>query len=325
MYPGCESEEHLWSIRNQSGFTPPPIAIPLLEMGFTLKHIVKAIFETNTSGEFTSHTVNMLATWMLEHPHLEICDDEEASNRCNLFRVLDHPQSFMRQQNLDSAETEGKRGIGLKRRVFSELRSSVGHVDRVLQDRLRERHHVRGEGHALLRNEEPNNEITILNSNEINQKEFIPSSHSTIGNTDSVCPYCAHFTPYLDSHMTIYHPGCGTLWGSGVCGYCTDGFYILCYKCRNKYFQKGNGDNSLHIQAPDIIYDENDMTEADVQSLKFNIPSYEDPDKIKNFLGIKDAGFKVSSINLEKFDPLGMNTVPSVVNDCGNVDKIEKR
>lgn len=324
MYPSYESEEHLWSIRNQSVFTPPPIAVPLLDMGFTLKHIIKAIFETNTSGEFTSHTVNMLATWMLEHPYLEMCDDEGASNRCNLFGFLDHSQNLLRQQSLDT-KIECERGLGLKRRVFSEGRNSVGHVDRVLQDRLRERHHVRGEGHALLRNEDPTNEITLLNPNETDQREFVSSTHGDIGNVDSICPYCAHLTPYLDSHMIIYHPGCGTLWGPGVCGYCTDGFYILCYKCKNKYFQKGNGDSSLHIQAPDLIYDEDDMTEADVQYLKFNIPSYENTDKIKNFLGLNDRELKISGINLEKFDPLGMSAVPPVVNECGNMNKTEKR
>lgn len=59
-----------------SGCTPqrpnlPPIASHLLEMGFTLPHILKAIRETNNSGEFNAQKVNKLAVWMLEHPDME--------------------------------------------------------------------------------------------------------------------------------------------------------------------------------------------------------------------------------------------------------------
>lgn len=50
---------------------PPPIATPLLEMGFTLKHILKAIAETKIREDVNVHTINTLATWMLEHPYLE--------------------------------------------------------------------------------------------------------------------------------------------------------------------------------------------------------------------------------------------------------------
>ncbi|KAK3583560.1 hypothetical protein CHS0354_026149 [Potamilus streckersoni] len=47
----------------------PPISLPLIEMGFTMLHIKRAITETGTNGwEVSSHGVNTLATWMLEHP-----------------------------------------------------------------------------------------------------------------------------------------------------------------------------------------------------------------------------------------------------------------
>lgn len=50
---------------------PPPIAAPLLEMGFPLKHIINAINVTKSSGEVSAHTINILASWMLEHPYTE--------------------------------------------------------------------------------------------------------------------------------------------------------------------------------------------------------------------------------------------------------------
>lgn len=49
----------------------PAIAAPLLEMGFPLKHILNAMFETHGMGEVNSTNINMLATWMLEHPYTE--------------------------------------------------------------------------------------------------------------------------------------------------------------------------------------------------------------------------------------------------------------
>lgn len=63
--------------RRSNSPPPPPIAAPLLEMGFTLRHILKAIFETKSSGEISAHTINMLATWMIEHPLLDPCAEED--------------------------------------------------------------------------------------------------------------------------------------------------------------------------------------------------------------------------------------------------------
>lgn len=74
----ADSEENYNSICNitTNSCPPPPIATPLLEMGFALKHILKAILETKIHGEINVHTINTLATWMLEHPYNENnCDD----------------------------------------------------------------------------------------------------------------------------------------------------------------------------------------------------------------------------------------------------------
>lgn len=39
-----------------------------MEMGFTLKHIMKAVSATKVPGEIDSHSINHLVSWMLEHP-----------------------------------------------------------------------------------------------------------------------------------------------------------------------------------------------------------------------------------------------------------------
>lgn len=58
---------------------PPPIAAPLLEMGFSLKHVIRAINATGSSGEMSAHTINQLATWMIEHPCIDSTPDEGSS------------------------------------------------------------------------------------------------------------------------------------------------------------------------------------------------------------------------------------------------------
>ncbi|PVD19395.1 hypothetical protein C0Q70_19883 [Pomacea canaliculata] len=48
---------------------PPPIVTPLLEMGFQLPHIQRALSATAINGrDVTARAINRLATWMLEHP-----------------------------------------------------------------------------------------------------------------------------------------------------------------------------------------------------------------------------------------------------------------
>lgn len=48
-------------------------------MGFSLRRILNAIFETRSSGEVSAHTINTLVTWMLEHPSLDTCVEEETN------------------------------------------------------------------------------------------------------------------------------------------------------------------------------------------------------------------------------------------------------
>ncbi|KAF0297934.1 putative E3 ubiquitin-protein ligase HERC1 [Amphibalanus amphitrite] len=62
---------------------PPPVALPLLEMGFSLRHIQRAISvlgklekekgrgEPGRTGDMSTHAVNQLASWMLEHPSID--------------------------------------------------------------------------------------------------------------------------------------------------------------------------------------------------------------------------------------------------------------
>ncbi|CAB3370488.1 Hypothetical predicted protein [Cloeon dipterum] len=53
--------------------SPPslPVAAPLLEMGFSLKHVQKAIHATGSAGDMSARTINQLVMWMIEHPCID--------------------------------------------------------------------------------------------------------------------------------------------------------------------------------------------------------------------------------------------------------------
>ncbi|XP_047218559.1 probable E3 ubiquitin-protein ligase HERC1 isoform X5 [Girardinichthys multiradiatus] len=55
---------------------PPAIAVPLLEMGFTLRQISKALEATGARGEADAQNITVLAMWMIEHPGTEDERDE---------------------------------------------------------------------------------------------------------------------------------------------------------------------------------------------------------------------------------------------------------
>ncbi|KAG7482603.1 putative E3 ubiquitin-protein ligase HERC1 isoform X2 [Solea senegalensis] len=55
---------------------PPAIAVPLLEMGFSLRQITKALEATGARGEADAQNITVLAMWMIEHPGTEDEPDE---------------------------------------------------------------------------------------------------------------------------------------------------------------------------------------------------------------------------------------------------------
>ncbi|KAJ3593562.1 hypothetical protein NHX12_005896, partial [Muraenolepis orangiensis] len=57
---------------------PPAIAVPLLEMGFSLRQITKALEATGAQGEADAQNITVLAMWMIDHPGTEE-DDEPHS------------------------------------------------------------------------------------------------------------------------------------------------------------------------------------------------------------------------------------------------------
>nr|CAH7744976.1 unnamed protein product [Callosobruchus chinensis] len=315
-----ESEENLGgaSARRLPASYVPDIATPLLEMGFSLRHILKAVIGTKLrGGEVTAQKINSLVTWMLEHPRTDPAEDELTSvdaTSSNLYQTLMvRRQQLVRPQSLDSTEIEllQRRGwFSPRRRQCSEMRVYMDR-ERTMHDRIRERQHVRGEAHPLLSypslEDFPSDSITPLPGENNNRQQ---PSGSYVNLDSSQCPYCDRVSPFLDAHIASNHPGCGMLWEPGVCGYCTNGCYVLCNRCESKYMRRNHSDNYLRSQAPDIILDEDDTTEADVQSLPFDAPVGDDVDVVLNYLGME--GMRVPILIMERYDPLGGNAVPKM-------------
>ncbi|KAK7116135.1 hypothetical protein V1264_001871 [Littorina saxatilis] len=66
---------------------PPPIVTPLLEMGFQLQHIQRALSATAINGrDVTARSINRLATWMIEHPELHQDNDQQPPSLTDILR-----------------------------------------------------------------------------------------------------------------------------------------------------------------------------------------------------------------------------------------------
>ncbi|KTF84357.1 hypothetical protein cypCar_00021780, partial [Cyprinus carpio] len=71
----------LLSSRLSTSPPPPAIAVPLLEMGFSLRQIMKALEATGARGEADAQNITVLAMWMIDHPGT--ADSDEASDPCS--------------------------------------------------------------------------------------------------------------------------------------------------------------------------------------------------------------------------------------------------
>ncbi|KAL1506224.1 hypothetical protein ABEB36_005622 [Hypothenemus hampei] len=329
IVPFSESDD-VWQVSRCYSPSPPPVAAPLLEMGFPLKHILKALHETKSSGEVSARTVNMLAIWMCEHPYLET-DQNQFFNQCrDLWNTC---SDLLERQNVIVdwfPEGDLHRRSGARRRGDVETRNLVDRADRGLQERVverqqsRERQHVRGEAHPLF----GNSDIPVSSIEEISTSQETTTANLTIepstsdstsqsnfvdvSNQCGVCPYCEHLSYYLDAHMLSYHPGCGASCGPGNCGYVIDKFYVICYKCKNKYLSKNKSTDELAGQCPDIFFDHDDSTEIDMQVINFSLPECDDIEQIKGFLGMSEQDFAIKTVSFSAVDQLGTSAVPKV-------------
>ncbi|XP_071450243.1 probable E3 ubiquitin-protein ligase HERC1 [Hetaerina americana] len=270
VHPSPLSAPLLRRVRSPSP-PPPPIAAPLLEMGFSLKLVKKAICAIGCSREVSAHAINQLATWMVEHPCIttEGSDGEEddversnvgAASISSSSGLLGRSQAH--EQTRRSSDIEARmvpeatflrRGLGPRRRACSDIRNYLAERsgnnsqerESRERDRDRERLHVRGEAHPLygfsgpdMESGEPDegSDMILDFYDVVNPYGMFPTdSVQLTGGPSSVCGICFVPSSYLAGHMISSHPGCGQLWGAGSCGNIIGTNYLMCYACQNKY------------------------------------------------------------------------------------------
>ncbi|XP_054287973.1 probable E3 ubiquitin-protein ligase HERC1 [Macrosteles quadrilineatus] len=207
----------------------PLIAAPLLEMGFSLKHVQKAINAVGGSSDLASTTVNQLATWMIEHPCIEpdiIETDSQPSVEPNQGGRYDPSRLYLSEEVVVGPI---RRGCGsTRRRACSDIRSYLADRSDTEREREREREHVRGEAEPLyLQNTQ--------NLFEIASVQGFPLLAQFAIEPNTECMLCQQTSNQLSNHMIAAHPGCGALSGGSYCGNVLSNKYLLCIECQTEY------------------------------------------------------------------------------------------
>ncbi|XP_017786874.1 PREDICTED: probable E3 ubiquitin-protein ligase HERC1 isoform X2 [Nicrophorus vespilloides] len=305
IFENTDLDDDIRMMRTTSNTSPlhvPDIAEPLLEMGFPLRLIMKAIADTRCPHELNAHTVNLLATWMLKHPSV---DDDGAQGRGHstdeAARCSSRGSTRNRQDEPGStSETDVvyRRGImGWRRRISSDLRYS--NLDR------RERWHVRGEAHPLIRNTSP-----VLDDFDFN---LSPPTDLYVRTDSCSCPFCAKLSngspnkPGTSSTKSFFNQDDQASPDAEVAG-----AKWIEYEELRKDSEKMELYN-LHCLAPDIIYKDTESSESDVESIDFSFLLDNDAiTAVKSSLRLSESYFQAKPIDFSEADPLGTNTVPSV-------------
>lgn len=233
-----------------------PIAAPLLEMGFSFRHIQKAIHATGNTGALAAASINQLATWMLEHP----CIDSDIMSVDSPGQEAPTPPEPLRGSTLFSLDIEStttRRGMQpTRRRPCSDIRNYLAERSASVLDRYREREHVRGEAGPLCsQSTQTLADIAVnsLSTGSSSSSSNVPLSTSVGGQ----CGLCRRRYNQLASHMLSVHPGCGTVWSPSICGNVYGSDYVLCSDCQDMY--NGVRDERLpsvpQAQPPNLMAD----------------------------------------------------------------------
>ena len=276
---------------NSTGRLPTP----LLEMGFTPRHIRSAMQALGLTGELSVAAVSQLATWMLENPSIDSDERRESAS--------DAPSHFTRPWSLGpgTLSLDGPVAERAERRL-SRLREGL-HMsafsggppcfgppetsDRsggnsVFEDgslwsfdRSRGRgriHPIEGRGvpaptvdnddegvgvRARLQRSEALMRI-VRGSQEASVGIFrIPLVNVTTQFGDrGLCCFCSTLEHNIVQHFVSRHQGCGIHYHEDFCGEVREGHYMLCEHC---YDQNGGRGNLSSVAASSIPANETSL------------------------------------------------------------------
>ncbi|KAB1277623.1 putative E3 ubiquitin-protein ligase HERC1 [Camelus dromedarius] len=314
---------------------PPAIAVPLLEMGFSLRQIAKAMEATGARGEADAQNITVLAMWMIEHPGHE--DEEE-------------PQSGSTADSRQGAAVAGSSGKS-NDPCYLQSPGDIPSADAAeMEEGFSERNQSRREGISL--QQDPgalydfnlDEELEIDLDDEAMEAMFgqdLTSDNDILGmwipehvceSEDReevvVCELCECSVVSFNQHMKRNHPGCGRSanrqgyrsngsyvdgWFGGECG-SGNPYYLLCGSCREKYLalktkSKATSSERYKGQAPDLIGKQDSVYEEDWDMLDVDedekLTGEEEFELLAGPLGLNDRRIVPEPVQFPDSDPLG--------------------
>ncbi|XP_053543730.1 probable E3 ubiquitin-protein ligase HERC1 isoform X7 [Ictalurus punctatus] len=238
---------------------PPQMFVPvrLLEMGFSVRHIYRAMESAGVTGEVESATVELLASWMLENPLTEEQQSGESISAADTTHTpsSDGPETVQCPESptvhrepsesmlagLDLVERENFLDVHLTRnrppparRQRSGQRASFRRSDSACDwpERADTHPFSTEEEVELGYMDEPYQEEPY---EELLTPDFIASDRDTLWMVEGVeehtetremveCELCNTLTLHFNAHMKRHHPGCGQ--SAGRRGYRSNGAYV---------------------------------------------------------------------------------------------------
>ncbi|XP_065224595.1 probable E3 ubiquitin-protein ligase HERC1 isoform X2 [Planococcus citri] len=294
----------------------PAVALPLLEMGFSMdqvKHAMSAVANEIVSDS----SVDRLASWMMDHP----CVDSDIDDNGNPQAALGDsgiPEYEMSYSSFPSPKTPSSAGYSMDQHfeflpmsLPNELAmamdykpiSSTSNVRRRINARnlsesgySSEREHVRGEGEALY-----NHNLQALSPTAVAERKGLMKY-----TVRSICSICCFRVDKIIDHLLSVHPGCKALCFTTACGsFRGDKYYYLCAECSKKYTNMAASNKANIMDRQRRVKVINPSTGEEM--VMVSEPSYMgEPSYIDHTEFISEA------VSFMGPDPLGAGYVPTV-------------
>ncbi|KAI8478441.1 putative E3 ubiquitin-protein ligase herc1, partial [Branchiostoma belcheri] len=273
---------------------PPPIAPQLLEMGFTMKHIQRAIAATGSRGDADPRRVAVLATWMVEHPPEpeERQEPRQEPRPDPPQRTLSGRRSMMGERSRGMADIRSFMTMTNQSAPVAASRSRPRMAD------IRRYMTTTNPSGERPRTQHGNNRQTVTEKEDMDIDEEVMEDmfgreitseremlglwfpeyarEAEQGDETVLCELCGTTTSQFNRHMRTHHRGCGGScgrqgyrsngsyvdgWFGGTCGTGSP-YYLLCGECRERYLAEG--------AQRDIVYADATSPDRSTSSVKLS-------------------------------------------------------
>ncbi|KAA8584475.1 hypothetical protein FQN60_008260 [Etheostoma spectabile] len=312
MEPGPCSTQARSSLERTQMF----VTSRLLEMGFSMRHIYWAMEAADVAGHLDSQTIEVLASWMLEHP---LTEEQQAAESVRPEGVPDTPSS-------DGPET-----VQCPERSISQPNESLlPGLDWIERENFLDVHLTRNRPPPARRRRSGPSQRTSFRRAANTIFSDLPSpnplpqlyqQHTSVSDWPEQvgeehsqmvkCELCNTFTLQFNNHIKRRHPGCGQsaarkgydstgayvdVWFKGECG-SNFPFYLLCSSCREKYLAANLSDSSSKYErikglTSDLIGQLDSTSDDDWEM------SHQDECDTDKLTGLEDFGLLLRPLGL---------------------------